>query len=160
MLLFTVIWLTVTIQPSTERTVLSAVYGATLLAHLLFASILLTDHGSFLFLSHRSIFFWTAAGADLFIILFIAKRIIITQLSAELQWISFASIMFNAIGWFLYMREVTAPLYHLIFILLYMRVIWALIKVEPTDATNTRMDHRLIAFRFNAMARRFFHRTH
>jgi hypothetical protein len=138
-------------QPTKSIMNLNLVYWATLIFHAVLFKVT-SDN-----IPDKQLWFYVLGGTfDLFIIFYTYRMEEISRVVAGIQDVSIVSILFNLLGLFLSYIGGEPEMYMLLFVMLYARAIYVLIKGEPMDVGYFKVDTRWFAFDRNAHKRMLF----
>lgn len=146
-------------QPDHNRKVVALLYSGFIIAHEVICNMVLQDGatGMPFFRWYGDIYFFSAGLADMIFIILISFMINTPLLADWLQKLSMASILYNAIGWYVFRHDLGIEAYQSMYILVYIFAIYLLKKGEPTHARRTGNDYRGIGLRAYASSRRSIH---
>ena len=105
-------------------------------------------------------YYISAGGTDLLVVMLISNLKCVPRLAIDLQMVALISIVYNFIGWVLYMKGYDAFIYIALYVVLYGWAIIMLLRGEPRNVGDFTMDSWISIFRINAYSRRVLHRGH
>lgn len=140
-----IIGICVFIQKTRARTIVAFIFAFMLLSHNMYFHSLS---------SNLDMYYISAGILDLLVILFISAMKDSPRLAGDIQNISLISIMFNGLGWLLFVGGQSATAYIALYSLLYGWAIITLIRGEPENDGYFEVDTRLFAFHRNICHRR------
>ena len=124
----------------------------------IFAFITLSHNFYFHSFSNSLNAYYISAGVlSLVVILLISLMKESPRLAGDIQDIALVSIMFNGLGWVLFRGGAEPTAYMTLYALLYGWTIFILMRGEPRDVGNIRIDTRLFAFPPDICQRILFH---